>query len=146
MFRYSSGFSFLNLDLKKYHIYLDPFDATGSISTRSSTNTTNARKKLSTAYIVRCEMITKALWNIPSLSSCNRLLEHHHDLADVSGMPEFMIPHFISSICDKFGFILAELCTKERFVPLVETLLENEELHFRHLLMMVLGDLTLSVG
>ncbi|KAF7927248.1 hypothetical protein EAE99_005579 [Botrytis elliptica] len=80
-----------------------------------------------TSYTIRCEMITKALWNIPSLSSCNKLLERYHDLLEFSVLPEFMIKYLISSIYDTFGSILAEPRSKEKFVPFVETLLRNEE-------------------
>ncbi|KAF7952871.1 hypothetical protein EAE96_006095 [Botrytis aclada] len=80
-----------------------------------------------TSYTVRCEMITKALWNIPSLSSCNKLLERYHDLLEYSVLPEFMIKYLISSIFDTFGSILAEPRSKEKFIPFVETLLRNEE-------------------
>ncbi|TGO20236.1 hypothetical protein BPAE_0320g00040 [Botrytis paeoniae] len=80
-----------------------------------------------TSYTIRCEMITKALWNIPSLSSCNKLLERYHDLVEFSVMPEYMVKYLISSIYDTFGPILAEPRSKEKFVPFVETLLKNEE-------------------
>ncbi|TGO44601.1 hypothetical protein BCON_0490g00020 [Botryotinia convoluta] len=80
-----------------------------------------------TSYTIRCEMITKALWNIPSLSSCNKLLERYHDLLELSVLPEFMIKYLISSIYDTFGSILAEPRSKEKFIPFVETLLRNEE-------------------
>ncbi|KAG4026127.1 hypothetical protein MFRU_045g00720 [Monilinia fructicola] len=80
-----------------------------------------------TSYSVRCEMITKALWNIPSLSSCNRLLERYHDLVEFSIMPEFMIKYLVTTIYSTFGSVLAEPRSKEKFIPFVETLLKNEE-------------------
>lgn len=72
-------------------------------------------------------MITKALWNIPSLSSCNRLLERYHDLVEFSIMPEFMIKYLVTTIYSTFGSVLAEPRSKEKFIPFVETLLKNEE-------------------
>ncbi|KAJ8062682.1 hypothetical protein OCU04_009204 [Sclerotinia nivalis] len=80
-----------------------------------------------TSYTVRCEMITKALWNIPSRSSCNELLKRYHDIVEFLVMPEFMIQYLISSLFDTFGSILAEPRSKEKFIPFVETLLKNEE-------------------
>ncbi|CAD6442399.1 fc803662-8e35-45f6-ad1b-14d4d9103ede [Sclerotinia trifoliorum] len=72
-------------------------------------------------------MITKALWNIPSRSSCNELLKRYHDIVEFLVMPEFMIQYLISSLFDTFGSSLAEPRSKEKFIPFVETLLKNEE-------------------
>ncbi|CCD43633.1 similar to fungal specific transcription factor [Botrytis cinerea T4] len=72
-------------------------------------------------------MITKALWNIPSLSSCNELLERYQYLLELSVIPEFMIKYLISSIYNTFGSVLAEPRSREKFIPFVETLLKNEE-------------------
>ncbi|KAB8288199.1 hypothetical protein EYC80_010204 [Monilinia laxa] len=80
-----------------------------------------------TSYTVRCEVITRALWNMPSLSSCNRLLERYHDLVEFSIMPEFMIQYLVTSIYNTFGSVLAEPRSREKFIPFVETLLKNEE-------------------
>ncbi|KAM3065299.1 hypothetical protein ACMFMF_011237 [Clarireedia jacksonii] len=79
-----------------------------------------------TAYNVRVEMITKALYNIPSFSTCNVLLTRYSYMID-SFLPEPLIRHCINTLFSTFSASLSSPRTPESLAPLIEALLLNEE-------------------